>query len=93
MAQKTKKMQKSTSELTEEEKSQIFSAASRTWQAIASDAAQMGATTINDAIELVFDADRVVDVGRLDPMVAKKFLSLDIAIQDKFLKKNRNRWF
>lgn len=89
----TKKTQKSTSELTEEEKSQIFSAAARTWQAIASDAAQMGATTISDAIELVFDADRVVDTGRLDPKVAKKFLSMDIVVQDKFLKKNRNQWF
>lgn len=79
--------------LTEHEISQIWPAASRTWGTIASDAAQLGATSLTDAIELVLDAGRIVDIGKLDKTIYAKLNDLDWKSLSNLMKKNKNQWY
>lgn len=76
-----------------EEQEKIFSAAARTWSIVESDAHQIGANTVIDAIELVLDASRIVDLGKLDPILYKKILSMPVDEVDSFMKKNKASWF
>lgn len=75
------------------EELQIFSAATRTWSVISIDAAQLRATDIASAIELVLDAGRIVDIGKLSNKLYFKLTSLPVSTQDAFMIKNRNQWY
>lgn len=77
--------------MTEGEKAQLFVAAARTWSSISSDAAEIGATTLQDAVELVLDADRIVSIGRLPENLYKKVMESSEA-EDCLLKYPR-QWF
>lgn len=85
------KPKKSDSPFTPEEEAQIFRAAANTWQEIGSDAEELGATKVSDAVELVADADRMS--GRMDKDLYRRFSDWDWKEKEKWLKKNSNRWY
>ena len=78
---------------TPEEEAQIFRAACRTWEYVASDAAQLGVRGVEGALELVLDAGRITNIGKLDSKVADKLYALDWKGMCSLLKKNKGRWF
>jgi len=89
-----KEMDKAATALfTPDEESAIFRSASNAWSEMASDAAELGATDINSAIELILDADRIVNLGGLNRILYRKICDLDCNVVDKFMKKNKSEWF
>lgn len=82
-------------QLSPEEVTAIISAASRTYSYIESDLSQLcgGRITTGDALEMVLDAGRIVDIGKLSPTIYDKLLAMDLEDQDKLLKKYRGQWF
>jgi hypothetical protein len=81
------------SPFTPEEEKQIFLAAGKTWGYVASDAAQLGPVTIGVAIELVLDAGRIQDIGKLNPAIYEKLVALEWKKLSAFMKKNRGQWY
>ena len=78
---------------TAQEEYQIFAAAAKTWSYVESEAAQLGSTDIDMAIELVLDADRIVDIGKLSKKLCKDLMACNIRECDAFMKKNKNMWY
>jgi len=71
---------------TDEEKA-ITSAASRTWNYIAADAADIGVRSNVDAYELILDADRIVTLGGLDAALYARLTAPPIAAQNRLLRR------
>ena len=78
-------------DLTPEEITKVLAAASSTWSNIASDAAQLGVRTAKGACELV--VERLVDIGRLDKKIFEKMMKAGWKAVDKFLVKNKDKWY
>jgi hypothetical protein len=77
--------------LTNAEKQQILRAASITWDYVAADAAELGPVDVDLAIELVLDADRIVDIGGLSPKLYEKLIAAGGAV-DTWLKRSKRQW-
>lgn len=78
---------------TEEEEGKIFSAASSTWCYVAHDAREIGVCDIGGAIEMVVDAGRILDIGKLDKAIYERLVAMDYKKIESFLKKNRDKWY
>ncbi len=90
---KSKAQAKTAINFTTEEESAIFQAASRTWRYIGSDLAELGPITLSVAIETTLDAGRMVTDGKLSEGLYDRLMAIDYKALDKWMAKNRNRWF
>ena len=89
---KTKAKPKQVS-FTQSELDQIFSAASSTWSYVASDAQQIGVNTPKDAVEMVVDAGRIVDIGKLSLDLNARLNGMDYKAIVKLFVKNKGLWY
>lgn len=78
---------------TSEEVHLIMVAACRTWSNIGSDAEAIGIDDLDGAIEMVLDAGRILDTGRLDKDLYKKLMQLPIKYQDAFMRVHAGEWY
>ena len=84
---------KTMKDLTDADRTEVLNAAAKTWGTVAGDAAELGPITIGIGCELVLDAGRIRDIGKLNEQAFNKFMDLPYQVQEKFLKNNRGAWF